>query len=243
MPPLADVEAVFWDIGGVILDVDTVQAAHRRFVDDLVEAYGLATSSEAAVATWRQTVGDYFRERDGTAFRPAREAYARAVEAIVGEPLARTEWEPRFRAAVDQAIEPVPGATSTIARLAATDDVAHQGVLSDVDADEGRRILERFDVHKHLDAVTTSEDVGRTKPDPAMFEAALAAASVPPERAVMVGDRYEHDMAGAAALGIRTVAHGAADGPAVDHHIETPRGLLSLLGVGDEPADEPSDAG
>ena len=234
MPPLSDVEAVFWDIGGVILDVETIQRAHRRFVTDLVAEHARETTPERALETWRQTVGDYFRERDGTAFRPAREAYARAVEAIVGHPLARDTWEPDFRAAVDASIEPIPDAPAVIARLARSDGIPHQGIVSDVDAAEGRRILEVFDVRRHFDAVTTSEDVGRTKPDPAMFEAALSAAGVAPEQAVMIGDRYEHDMAGAKALGIRTVAHGADDGPAVDHHINALPELLTLLGLEDD---------
>lgn len=234
MPPLEDVDAVLWDIGGVILDVETVQRAHRRFVADLVEDYDLETAPDTALETWRRTVGDYFRARDGTAFRPAREAYARAVEAIVGHPLAREGWEPQFRAAVDESIEPIPHAPAVIARVARFDGISHQGVLSDVDAAEGRRILEVFNVRQYFDAVTTSEDVGRTKPDRAMFETALAAAEVSPEQAVMIGDRYEHDMAGAAALGIRTVSHGAAAGPAVDCRIDSIRELPALLGLADD---------
>ena len=236
MPPLDDVEAVFWDIGGVILDLESVRRAHREFVSNLVNVHDLGMSTDEALATWRGTVGDYFRERDGTAFRPAREAYARGVESIVGEAIPRSAWLPQFRSVVDASVRPVPGAPAAIERLATAAEVRHQGIVSDIDADEGRRILETLGIRQHLDAVTTSEDVGRTKPDPAMFETALAAAGVEPARAVMVGDRYDHDMAGAAEHGIVTVAHGAEDGPAVDHRIETPHGLLSLLGV-DGPAD------
>lgn len=225
-----DVGAVLWDVGGVILDIESVRTGHEQFLDWLVDEHGLAGTGDA-VETWRQTVGEYFRERDGTEYRPAREGYDRAIEAILGEPLAREVWQPRFRAILAEHLRPNPGATETIARLATTD--LHQGVVSDVDADEGRFVLDHLRVLDRFDAITTSEEVGRTKPDPAMFEAALDQAGVAPDRAVMIGDRYQHDMAGAARLGINTAAYGAESGPAVDVRLEHLSELLQLLGLED----------
>jgi len=222
------VEAVLWDVGGVILDLGSVRAGHRAFAAWLAEAYGLGPV-EDVIATWRQAVGDYFRERDGTAFRPAREAYARAVAACVGEPVPRAAWEDPFWETVGSHLRATEGAAETIERLAAAG--LHQGVVSDIDAAEGRFILGRLGVLDAFDAVTTSEDVGRTKPDPAIFEAALEAAGVAPDRALMVGDRYRHDMAGAARLGIHTAAFGAADGPAVEYRLASLRDLPVLVGV------------
>lgn len=42
------------------------------------------------------------------------------------------------------------------------------------------------------------------KPQPYLFEATLRAMNVPPERALMVGDRLNTDIAGAAAVGMKT---------------------------------------
>ncbi|MDZ7702793.1 MAG: HAD family hydrolase [Halobacteriales archaeon] len=223
-----DVEAVLWDIGGVLLDLESVRAGHEAFLAWLVDTHDLG-SVEEAVESWRATVGEHFRSRDGTSFRPAREGYHRAVETLLGRSVDRQAWQPRFRRVLRDHLRPNAGAVETVERLAATD--RHQGVLSDVDADEGRFILDHLGVLDRLDAVTTSEAVGWTKPNPAMFEAALDRAGVPPDRAAMIGDRYRHDMAGANALGIRTVAYGAADGPAVDHRVDDLRELLVLLGV------------
>ena len=47
----------------------------------------------------------------------------------------------------------------------------------------------------------------------------------------MIGDRYDHDMAGAAEHGIRTAAHAAEDGPAVDYLLDDVRDVLAVLGV------------
>ena len=220
-------EAVFWDIGGVILDLESVRRTHDRLVGHLIREFDLSTTPAAARETWRATLGDYFHSRDGTEFRPAREAYARAAEAVVGEPVPVTTWRSLVRRVSAEHMRPTPGAKATISRLARTG--LHQGVVSDVDADEGRRILRQFDVHDYFDAVTTSEEVGRTKPDPAMFRTALERADADPERTLMVGDRYRHDMQGAANLGIHTVAFGADGGPAVDYAVSDLRELLAIL--------------
>lgn len=213
-----DWDAIFWDVGGVILDVESVRAGHRRFVDRLCDAHDLAADPDDALETWRTTVGEHFREREGTEFTPAREGYAKAVEAIVGEPVPEDEWRPSFRETIAASLEPHPGAVDAIEALSTMEP--HLGVVSDADRDELLFILEEFGVRDRFDSVTVSEDVGRTKPDPAMFQAALEAADADPERCLMIGDRYRHDMAGAKAFGMTTVAHGADDGEAVDHRIE-----------------------
>ncbi|QLK27132.1 HAD family hydrolase [Natrinema zhouii] len=220
-------EAVFWDIGGVILELDSVQGAHAEFVADLCERHAIDATVEEAINTWRTAVGDHFRERDGTEFRSARDGYHRGVTAIVGEEIPRAEWEPRFDEIVRSSIEPVPGAVETIERLAERD--LHVGVISDVDDAEGRAMLERFGVREHFDSITTSEEVGRTKPDPAMFETALEKAGVDPDRSLLIGDRYDHDVKGAADAGMHGVAFGADNGPAVSYRIETPEEVLEIV--------------
>jgi FMN phosphatase YigB (HAD superfamily) len=46
--------------------------------------------------------------------------------------------------------------------------------------------------------------VGRRKPDPEIFQRALEALGVAPPEALFVGDTLASDIAGAAALGLRT---------------------------------------
>jgi putative hydrolase of the HAD superfamily len=56
-----------------------------------------------------------------------------------------------------------------------------------------------------LDTVVTSAEAGVRKPDPRIFETALATLQCPPERAIFVGDSLEIDIAGGRAAGIRSV--------------------------------------
>lgn len=217
-------DATFWDIGGVILDSSSVRTAHERFVDELCGRHDLGEPDEV-LETWRAEIGAHFREREGTAFRSAREGYERAMAAIGDVPNA--EWEPILDRTLFESIEPNPGATETIEALSERE--LHLGVISDVDTAEGRRILETFGVYDRFDSITTSEMVGRTKPDPAIFEAALETAGVTPERSLMIGDRYRHDMDGAKRAGMRTAAYGAEDGPAVDYRLSELRELLEIV--------------
>ncbi|MFW6447915.1 MAG: HAD family hydrolase [Halobacteriota archaeon] len=222
--------AVFLDIGGVILDLASVRRGHRRFVETLVARHGVDVDPEAALATWREAVGRHFRSREGTAYRSAVEAYGEGVAAVLGDPVSEEEWRPLFDDAVFDAIAPMAGAVGVVEALAERD--LHLGIISDIDTAEGEAILDRFGIHGAFDSVTTSEMVGATKPDPAIFERALSVAGVDPVRSLMVGDRYEHDILGAADAGMRPVAFGAADGPAVAYRIES---LDELLAVVDGP--------
>jgi putative hydrolase of the HAD superfamily len=226
--PDGDWEAVFLDIGGVLLALESVASAQRAFVERFVEAYGVDLPMEEALETWRGAAGDHFHEREGTDYRAGRIAYAKGVRAVLGVDPPDDDWREMLREAFLEHRRPVHGAVETVEALAGTD--LHVGVVSDIDADEAEEILRGFGIHDQFDAVTTSEEVGRTKPDPAMFETALEKAGSDPARTLMVGDRYEHDMAGAADLGIRTAAHGADDGPAVDHVLDDIREVLDVVG-------------
>jgi 2-haloalkanoic acid dehalogenase type II len=74
------------------------------------------------------------------------------------------------------------------------------GALSNGNADVYRIGLDRF-----FDFAINAVDVGAAKPEPAMFKAACRYLGLPPARIVHVGDDPEHDVGGAARVGLRTV--------------------------------------
>lgn len=223
-------DAVFWDIGGVLLDADSVREAHTRFMERFVAAQGLDADSRAALEEWRGVVGRQFRERDGNTYQSAHEAYALALAELVGHSLDDDEWLPLFRDTSTRYLRPTPHARAVVSGLA--DAGVYQGVVSDVDTEEGEFILSLFGVLDNVNDVTTSEAVGRTKPDDAMFETAISKSPIAPERTVMVGDRYDHDVAGAARHGIHGVAFGSgADGADATYRISDLRDVLDIVGV------------
>jgi putative hydrolase of the HAD superfamily len=66
-------------------------------------------------------------------------------------------------------------------------------------------VFERQGLADRVDAILLSSEVGKRKPHPAIFEAALAALGVGSHEAIHVGDRLEADVVGAARVGIKTV--------------------------------------
>lgn len=131
----------------------------------------------------------------------------------------------------------LPGAAEALPRLAAAG--IRLGLISDTGLTPGRalaRFLERDGLLGHFSSLTFSDVTGYPKPDPRMFEVALAGMEVEPARAMHVGDTPRTDIAGALRMGMRAVRFAAAndvDEPPTAHavirnHIE----LLALAGVG-----------
>jgi HAD superfamily hydrolase (TIGR01549 family) len=68
-----------------------------------------------------------------------------------------------------------------------------------------REVLARDGLDRFFDVWAVSAEVGSEKPDPAIFEHALAEAGSPPERCVMVGDRLDNDIVAARRHGLRGI--------------------------------------
>jgi putative hydrolase of the HAD superfamily len=65
-------------------------------------------------------------------------------------------------------------------------------------------VLEATGLRWHFDAVLVSDTVGFRKPRPEIFRATLGALGAAPDETLHVGDNLSADIAGAAALGMRT---------------------------------------
>jgi putative hydrolase of the HAD superfamily len=224
-------DAVLWDIGGVIVELKSIREGYATFVAELAAAYDL--DPEAALDTWKSALGEHFRSREGTEYVTAREGYRKATNALFEDPPDEAAWMRTFRRTSRDAMRTEPNAVETIRAL---DDAGlHLGIVSDIDTAEAGSMLSGFGVEDCFDAVTTSEDVGYTKPDTRMFEDAKSKLppEVSPDRTLMVGDRYRHDVEGASEAGLTPVAYGEdAAGPAAAHEIADLRELLDIVGAG-----------
>lgn len=66
-------------------------------------------------------------------------------------------------------------------------------------------IYRNLGLEPYLEFVVSSKEVGATKPDPAIFLAALERAKVNASEAIYVGDQYETDVVGPRRVGIRPI--------------------------------------
>lgn len=105
--------------------------------------------------------------------------------------------------------------TRTVATLALFDDalptiktIKERGILTGVISNASRelsRSCQELGLRPYLDMVLTSDEVGRTKPDPLIFVTALKKLNVRAENVIYVGDQYEADVLGARGAGISPI--------------------------------------
>jgi FMN phosphatase YigB (HAD superfamily) len=110
------------------------------------------------------------------------------------------------------------------------------GLVTNGPTDVQRAKIARLGVERLVDFLLISEEFGAWKPDPAIFHEAMRQGGAGPDDAVFIGDSAEHDMAGARAVGIRTIWMNrhrqpwSHSDPAPDHEVVSLTELRALLG-------------
>ncbi len=82
---------------------------------------------------------------------------------------------------------------------------ARVGIVSNNLLLEQQEKLQYCELAPHVDELIVSEQAGSVKPDPAIFHIALERLGAAPSEAVMVGDSWAADVAGARRAGIRAI--------------------------------------
>jgi len=178
---LADLRARSPVLGGV--PARAVEEEHRRLLEELhLEVLaGHMTADDARVARFSRLLAFAGGTADPGDAAAAAAAYRSAYLA---------HWR-----TVDGALELL---TALHARVST-------GVVTNNVASEQRQKIAACGFAPLLDAVIISEEAGVTKPDPRIFNLALDALGRSPEDAVMIGDAWDTDIAGAQAAGIRPI--------------------------------------
>ena len=81
----------------------------------------------------------------------------------------------------------------------------HVGMVSNIDDDQLEHLLAVAGLRPYFDSLLSSEAAGACKPHPAIFEEALRRAGCAAGEALFVGDTLKQDIAGANAMGMRSV--------------------------------------
>ncbi len=160
------------------------------------------------------SVGDHFHPREGA------EMLVRSLglEGDAGERAA----EAFLTVARNAPVEPAADIRPCLETLRARG--VRLGIVCDAGFSGGevmRELLEREGLLAYFSGWAFSDEVGHYKPAPQIFEAALSALDAEPAAAMHIGDLRRTDIAGASALGMRTVRYTALnDDPEVDGAIE-----------------------
>ena len=200
------IRAVIFDLDNTLTDFmrvkeTSIEAAADAMIDAGLDARLPKNPDETARARVIRRVREIY-DREGIEYQKVFNSYLQeelgAVDykflaaAIVG-----------YRRARDSALVPYPHVHLTLHTLMRRG--LGLAVVSDAPRESAWLRLVYLNLHHLFDHVITFEDTGLRKPDSAPFRAALERLGIQAKDALMVGDWPDRDMAGAAALGIRTV--------------------------------------
>jgi len=187
-------------VRGVLVDLDDTLYPQSAFLD---LAWRAVADRGAALGVDRD--GLLRALRAVAAEGSGRGAIIDRALAQVGAPARLVpELLPAFREVAPDRLEPYRGVVAALESLRGRVPVA---VVTDGEVTGQRRKLAALGLTHLVDAVVLSDAAGREhrKPDPRPFRDALALLGVEPQDAVMIGDRPDKDVAGAAAVGMRAV--------------------------------------
>ena len=203
------IKAVFFDFYNTLAyfwpPVQVIQAAACREVGLYVEPEGILKGYAVADELFsrenhRRPLYMRSEEERNRFFTHYEQLILQGAGLDVSPALAESVW--RIGATVPKSFALFADAASTLSRLKQMGMTT--GVLSNLNEDLSPLVAE-LGVAANLDVLVTSREVGAEKPDPRMFEAALAKANVRPQEAVHVGDQYHSDVGGARTVGINPV--------------------------------------
>jgi len=127
------------------------------------------------------------------------ERFRRLLLAAGGEEDLAADAAGLYREGYKAARRAVRGAVDALATLRTRASIAI--VSNNLLAEQWEKVRQ-CGLAPHVDALVVSEEAGAAKPDPEIFRAALRRIAVDPSEAVMVGDSWQADVAGAHAAGI-----------------------------------------
>jgi HAD superfamily hydrolase (TIGR01509 family) len=185
---------VFLDMGGVLVDDDALHDAMIKALHDVLAANG----REMGLETVRKEFVEYFLSVPGAMTRGFLVEHIgdeeRAANAI-------TEFRKMIYPMFPKLYVLRPEAHATLDKLR---ERYKLGIVANQPA-HTRDFVQASGLEPKFEFIILSGEVDFAKPDPRIFQLALSKAGCEPGMCVMVGDRYDADIAPSKRLGMRAV--------------------------------------
>ena len=172
---LQNIEWIFFDLGSTL--IDETKADLRR-IREMTEGTGV-------------TVEMFCEKR----LEMIRQGVSGDPAAIAFFGLTKTPWHSEDEI-------PYPDAAPTLAALKRRG--FRLGVIANQNPGTAQRLAD-WNLLQYFEVIAASAELGISKPDPAIFRWALGQADCTAQKAVMIGDRMDNDIAPANRLGMHSV--------------------------------------
>ncbi|HKO38371.1 MAG TPA: HAD family hydrolase [Solirubrobacterales bacterium] len=234
------VKAVTFDFWNTIATVPpgAMNEARKRGIRAACEGHGVEVEAGLLVAALEEAGLSWERSWTAGKHLDPREAAEALVRFLGVEGAARKMVAEAFLGAGREVeLEFAPGIQPTLEALA--ERGIEMGIVCDVGFSGGELLRELLAAEGLLDYFGGwgfSDEVGHYKPAPQIFEAALRPLEAQPAEALHVGDLRRTDVAGAAALGMKTVRYRGMNpegdfeaGPEADVVVDSHHALTEVL--------------
>ncbi len=203
------IKAVLFDFGGTLFDYKVLENAERECLLEFIRSLEIDVSEDEVQKNYRNALGKVFMEYLPRKFYFHRDLFRDAfvemlqrlgVEADSNhyERYRRKQWELHKR---DFQLR--TGVTETLSSLKKKD--IHLAIVSNIDEDQLAHLLEISGIGSYFDDILSSEKTRSCKPDPGIFNQALARANCLAKEILFVGDTPLQDIAGANRAGMNSV--------------------------------------
>lgn len=232
MEKLKNIKGIFLDLGGTLLYPPSgswmfSKLAYQYFPKEKLE-------TPAAVTAMREAQAELEKDHLIGSIEREYEQFYRYYESLAGALPELGLTEADLRKITEDKIYNKPDNYRLFDDTPATLEALHGkyklGIISDT-WPSIVPVLEHFDILKYFDCVTYSYELGIFKPDPKMYQDALAKMGLPAEQTLFVDD-LPKNLEGARLQGINPVlimTHPNAQPREDMHCIETISGLLDVL--------------
>jgi HAD superfamily hydrolase (TIGR01509 family) len=209
----AVLKAVFFDFGGTLMDAGSDRRAHVEIAEKVKTRYGLEQSLDQIAREFDHSLFSYSPERAKRWVKSER-IITEYFGHLVGEQLdTRWLWATYFDAH-RRHCKLFPDAKPTIEQVRGLG--LHTGIISDIDDEYFFFQTKQFSMDGMFDSITTSDEVGVGKPNPKIFEIALAKAGCDSRETVYIGDSLEKDIMGAKGVGMYTIWYRGSTSESAD---------------------------
>lgn len=196
---------IFFDIDNTLIDHSLAERIAVQTIFDLYRRSFRATSETEFLLNWRTATDKYIKHfLDGrlsfSEQRLLRFQEVMALSTTMDEAEAVSQDYLRAYEANWKAFDDVETALIRLKEMSMP-----MGIISNGSTEQQTKKLRSTNLLHFFDCVVISESIGKSKPDPEIFNAACAQMGFKNEECVLVGDSIESDIRGAEATGMGSV--------------------------------------